>query len=68
MSFSADGQMLASGSADETVRVWDLTTGKEQHAHSRFHRFLYKGYYKKSVIVAVSQKSICIDASSARFN
>ncbi len=30
VSFSPDGQMLASGSSDETVRVWDPSTGEEK--------------------------------------
>jgi WD40 repeat protein len=29
LAFRADGQRLASGSADGTVKVWDLTTGEE---------------------------------------
>ena len=29
MAFSADGQRLASGSWDKTVRFWDVSTGQE---------------------------------------
>ena len=29
MTFSHDGQMLASGSDDKTVKLWDLQTGLE---------------------------------------
>ncbi|HMV47507.1 MAG TPA: hypothetical protein PLD20_11350 [Blastocatellia bacterium] len=28
LAFSLDGRMIASGSADETIKLWDVTTGK----------------------------------------
>ena len=39
VSFSPDGSMLASGSSDKTVRLWEVATGEHLHTltgHSRF--------------------------------
>ena len=35
MSFSPDGQTLASGSWDETIRLWDISTGDVVHTLTR---------------------------------
>ena len=30
VAYSPDGKMLASGSEDKTIKLWDVTTGKER--------------------------------------
>ena len=37
VAFSADGKLVATGSADQTVRVWDAATGRELQRLSDHH-------------------------------
>ncbi|WP_416235696.1 WD40 repeat domain-containing protein [Nodularia sp. UHCC 0506] len=36
VAFSRDGQFLASGSWDNTIKLWNVATGKEIHTLSHF--------------------------------
>jgi WD40 repeat protein len=41
LAFSHDGGLLASGSADETSKVWDVTTGRELATLRGHQGFVY---------------------------
>ena len=41
MAFNADGARLASGSADQTVRLWDMQTGEVRHTLAGHSAWVY---------------------------
>ena len=49
VAFGPDGKMLASGSQDDTIRLWDVATGKE--------RAILKGHENRVTSVAYSPDS-----------
>ena len=58
ISFSPDGQILASGGNDQTVRLWDVTTGKE------LRRF--EGHEQAVLAVAFSPKGKVLASSDGK--
>ncbi|WP_199322301.1 MULTISPECIES: WD40 repeat domain-containing protein [Calothrix] len=36
IAISSDGQILATGSGDKTIKLWEISTGKEIHSLTHF--------------------------------
>ena len=65
LAFSADGKLVASGSADRTVRIWDTATGKELRRFADLEKQLLAipGQRLRSVAFSPDGKTLAASAS-----
>ena len=55
--YSYDGRFLASASDDGSVRIWDTTTGKAQHAFRDFNGWVYLVTFSSKGLPAASDSN-----------
>ncbi|VUC24073.1 unnamed protein product [Clonostachys rosea] len=65
VAFSADGQFIASGSSDDTVRIWSVESGECQQTFDKHGNGVYAVKYLDdgTLIAASADKVVCVNSS-----